>query len=620
MRQKGIMRGIALLTGAALLGMGCPVGSYGAEENRLPFRYQTINDIVQGGDLATGRPQHADDLVTVKETQAAKTAPAVSVSSRKQDDEEENWGYGPGASSAPLKVEVRDDSTSTGPQVKEVKLGETYHEEYDIYTESIDDQFFIYTNIGNNGITDQQVYLDIPQNVSFTAEKDGVPISYTANERLGATGTYIFRFTAVKDSSKPLAEQVIYETTFNFRIQPKSPKAAESQGTGEVEYYGSSHSTTPPTMTGSAGVGNGAVSDGMGSGAASAGTGSGAVSDRAGNGTAEESAGMFPPVSEDAAGEAGESSSADGEADGNALADGREAGDGALLDGETGDGSLQAGSSDSAAAGISAGGQQVSEVSYDETTGMYRTVLSDGTSFLSSVPNGMLSNAGVYLDFSGLGPKEQQVEILLDGELFVPEEEGMFSQVGNYTVRIPDGQGIHVFSFHLLGRALSDLDSYTVPVGMKVTAFTRDGEELLASIGGEGQRLDFTADGTYLLTMENAQGVSYEIELTVDHEPPKFSTEFDGEAIVLSYESQDIAAIEVIDGQETRSYESLSRITGPGRYVIRVYDYAGNVSEASAEIPAKVNMAGVVAVVLIIGLIAGAVIFIRRTKKDFNVK
>lgn len=262
----------------------------------------------------------------------------------------------------------------------------------------------------------------------------------------------------------------------------------------------------------------------------------------------------------------------------------------------------------------------MSEASYDETTGMYRTVLSDGTSFLSSVPDGMLSNAGVYLDFSGLGPKEQQVEILLDGELFVPEEEGMFSQVGNYTVRIPDGQGIHVFSFRLLGRALSDLDSYTVPVGMKVTAFTRDGEELLASIGGEGQRLDLTVDGAYLLTMENALGISYEIELTVDHEPPKFSAEFDGEAIALSYESQDIAAIEVINGQETRSYESLSRITGPGRYVIRVYDYAGNVSEASAEIPAKVNMAGVVAVVLIIGLIAGAVIFIRRTKKDFNVK
>ncbi|MDO5408784.1 MAG: hypothetical protein Q4F28_15865, partial [Eubacteriales bacterium] len=157
------------------------------------------------------------------------------------DKKKENYdtSRGPGARAQDVKLEVRDSEGVTGPQVLEIQMSETYHEDYDVYTQSIEGRFFIYTNVSNNGITDQPVYLDIPGNVSYRAEKDGVPMAYTTKQKVSEMGTYLFYFTAVKDSSKPLAEQIIYETTFNFRIQPKVVRETAAGNSGEgADRYG----------------------------------------------------------------------------------------------------------------------------------------------------------------------------------------------------------------------------------------------------------------------------------------------------------------------------------------------------------------------------------------------
>lgn len=115
-----------------------------------------------------------------------------------------------------------DDQNAAGPSVQKVTLEETYYPDYEIYSESIAGCCFFYTNTGNNSITDQTVYVDIPANILYTVQKDGVEISYTRNKSLSERGTYVFQMTVVKNPDAPIVEQEIYQAVYNFRIQPKA--------------------------------------------------------------------------------------------------------------------------------------------------------------------------------------------------------------------------------------------------------------------------------------------------------------------------------------------------------------------------------------------------------------
>lgn len=131
-------------------------------------------------------------------------------------------------------VYIEDNQSETGPSVQEVTLEETYYSDYEIYSESIAGYYFFYASTGNNSITDQSVYLDIPANITYTVQKDGVDFSYTSKQRISEMGTYVFEMTAVKNPEAPIAEQEIYQATYNFRIQQK---ASESVSEDEADHY-----------------------------------------------------------------------------------------------------------------------------------------------------------------------------------------------------------------------------------------------------------------------------------------------------------------------------------------------------------------------------------------------
>ena len=597
-------------------------GADGTAGSRPQIDYGQILDITQAGNMTEGRPQNPiqNEQISAPETGSLKNqniaseiilrdengkeiqripvkdqksgysfissstvvSQSSSVISGKSSQDEENSNYGPGVSGARIQVEVKDDAEIVGPEIREVTMNETFHEEYDVYTESIDGQFFIYTNVENGGITDQAVYLDIPQNISFTAEKDGVSISYMANQQLTERGTYLFRFTAVKDPDKSLSEQVIYETTFNFRIQEKSAKATESSD--EVEYYGSSHSTQMPypVVDESEAVPDESMTEAYGM--------DGVSGDTAGADGAESVAG------EEIEAVSGENDFAETE------------------NGETEDLHLPA------AEAYETDDTAGYTVSYDQQRGMYQMNLSEQRYFRASVPNGMLSNTGVYMDFSGMAQEEMGIEVFQGGQPFTMPDDGTFNQVGNYTLRIPHEGENAIFSFRLVGDAVSGLDSYTIPAGMKVTGLTRDGEDILAELTGTRQRIDFSRDGQYVLSMTNQQGSTSQVTVVIDHVPPQFSTSLENGAAVLYYDSDDVVRIDVTSREETQHYDGLSQISEPGIYRIDVYDAAGNMSSQTVTVPRRVNAAAVIAVILLIGLAAAAVIFLQKTKKDFNVK
>ena len=73
--------------------------------------------------------------------------------------------------------------------------------------------FYFYSNVANNGITDGPVYLDIPDNISYTVEKNGKKISYASNNKISADGNYVFRLSAITDLDRPVSERTQYSAT-----------------------------------------------------------------------------------------------------------------------------------------------------------------------------------------------------------------------------------------------------------------------------------------------------------------------------------------------------------------------------------------------------------------------
>ena len=113
-----------------------------------------------------------------------------------------------------------------GPTVTEISLRESRFEDYGVYSEAMSDSLFIYSTVSNNGITDQPVVLEFPAQMRCTAEKDGVPFTYTSGMSVSEYGTYVMKFLVVTNPSAPVISQNVLRSVFTFRIRKKTAEAA----------------------------------------------------------------------------------------------------------------------------------------------------------------------------------------------------------------------------------------------------------------------------------------------------------------------------------------------------------------------------------------------------------
>lgn len=581
-RRVAVVMSLILLTGS--------FSSFGAQSDELLNEIQSIT----GSDtMNKGVPQYPEYTARVEKTDGTVNTFASEQTVNEQtvvreNGEKNEQAVGPGLVQNTLASEELSTETATGPTVKEIQLSETYHEEFQIYTESIDGRFFIYSNVSNNGMTDLPVSLDIPSNVSYRVEKDGSEFSYTSKQSLTETGTYVFYFTAVKDDSLPLSKQTIYETTFNFRIQPKPPTIESEENSTNAD--GSSTAGDFTANLEQIPESSSAV----------------ATDFMEGQTTAVETEAQTEPASEPSESVSIEESEEAIEVDSDLVGEETE--------------------SQQSSEHVNTTVEDRKSISYtqiyDTESGMYQIALSDMSYFYSNVPNGMLSNVGVTLDTTHLGMNAEEITVLKDGEFYSMPDKNMFTEVGSYLLFIPQGTGQAIYSFYILGQANADLDGYTLPEMMTVTFASLNGETIpVNTILSDGKsRLQWEKDGSYHLTLQNQEGIHTEIDVEIDREAPKFSVAVQDYTGEISYGSTDIEEIVVNkDGQET-SYSQISQLREPGNYTITVYDYARNASSMSVVVPKQVNIAGVIAIILVIGLIAAGVIFFRQTKKNFSVK
>lgn len=484
-------------------------------------------------------------------------------------------GTGPGAAVG----SAEEQEIAAGPTVAQVTLTEQYYDDYKIYEESINNQFFFYTNVANGGITDQSVLLDMPQNIFCTVEKDGAEYDYVPGQAFSDYGTYVVRVTAVEDTTVPFSEQKEYRALFRFRIQVKPPEEAE-EGTGLKGFGGSG----PSSLWQESGI----WPDGSAAGAGQSLLlpGESQTESQESEPVPGESLTEETSVSEEESSEASQ---------------------------ENGDGSGES-DSESEPAQEAAAEEEVLPGSYsrrtqvyDRSRGRYEVTFANGRTLSSNVPEGYVGPATVELLVS-----EGEGSIYRNDEPLEYIENMSLKEPGYYRLDI-DGQ---MWSFAIMS-AVGETDYYLAPEGMEFTSVYYEGEP--GELPG-GKYLPMKEDGQYQITMAGKEKETLEVVLKKDTQKPEFVVNVKGGTAQIQYISDDID--EVILEKNGAMVEGFSgyTINSPGSYRLTAKDGAGNAASADFTLKYQVNTYGIVAVVLVILLIIGGVVFVIHVKKTVRVR
>lgn len=483
-------------------------------------------------------------------------------SERKLDEEDgytvrgtEDEGHGPGITAA---ASVEEESQGeTGPKIHDVTMGEKYHEEFGLYEQSLNNQYFLYSNVENGGITDQPVYVDIPADLIFTMEKDGVPMTYSSKQRVGENGTYVLRITAIYDKNVPLSEQEEYRSVFRFRIDDKAPAAAAEEG----------------------GNGGAGLPDGLGA-----------------NWASVEEGDIIGPNGE-TAGSEGESEPAAGETESEAP------------DGEAEPETLEEETKPDETGGALTEESKTTRVqTYDKTKNLYRIVFSNGFAFSSNVPENMITSSAVRLTLD----KDSSCQ-LYRGEEEVPwEADTVLTEYGQY--RLVSGEG--EFRFEITNTYVNRSE-FKAPVGTEITGITFNDETLRLT---DRYSFAMTEDGKYTISLTGEGGEQHRVILNRDTAPPEFTVAVERQKAAIIYLADDMAAITLKKGGEEPKPFSSTVVTAPGRYVLTVTDRAGNESSQEFTLRYHLNAYAVTAILLIVAGIAGGVVFLTRKKRNLGVR
>lgn len=474
-----------------------------------------------------------------------------------QDTGEENYSSGPGVRPAAAE----EAETVSGPKVRDVTMSESYHEEFQLYEQSINGQYFLYSNVANGGLTDEPVFVDIPANLVYAVEKDGVPISYTSRQKLNEKGTYVMRFTAVYDDTVPLAEQEEYRAVFRFRIdeKPAQTNAADDRFSGVSGVFESGN------------VGGGTPGQ---------------------DGTPDQGESEMP-------GQDAYETSGEAEADSTETTEDPEAVEaGAQVE-------LPDSSTEASEPEVPEGKRR--QV-YQADDGMYEVVLENGFTFRSGVPEFMITTQPVKLELEEGGDCK-----IYRGEEEI-ETEGVKALDLYGTYRLVSGE--YEFAFEI-SNGYTNQDAFRSPVGTKITEARFQDEVMEVT---DSSLLPMEEDGKYAITMAGDGGERLTVILTRDTVAPEVSVNLQRQQAEISYLAQDIAEITLSkDGKAPEAFRG-TIITSPGRYVLTVTDRAGNATESEFRLRFHLNFYALAAILLVIAGIAAVVVLLFRKKKNLTVR
>lgn len=246
----------------------------------------------------------------------------------------------------------------------------------------------------------------------------------------------------------------------------------------------------------------------------------------------------------------------------------------------------------------------------------FTVTIDKSVSFSANIGNGLISNGGVVFE----NDEKLTVLVTKDNQVVAYEFGQTLNAEGSYKVILRDGYGNEqTIEFLIVSGIKKSLD-YTLGENVEILSVKRDGE----SIEAENNRLNFTEDGTYIVTAR-ADGKEYEFALLLDATPPTIvidGVENGGvaDAVVTLSEPSEQATVEVYFNGELIPYELGQELSEYGEYRVVVTDQAGNVSEYSFTLEHILNGGAIALIVIVILVVIGVIVavVIMRKKGKFG--
>ena len=159
----------------------------------------------------------------------------------------------------------------------------------------------------------------------------------------------------------------------------------------------------------------------------------------------------------------------------------------------------------------------------------------------------------------------------------------------------------------------------TAPDGATIRNVRFNGIDDDGSLFLDDRTVHLIQDGYYEFTFDDAAGTR-EVTVTLDTEDPIFTVEVQPNEAAITYFSDDVARCVLYKGDELISDPAIvTSVTDAGRYRLYVYDGAGNRSMSEFTVRYRINAAAVIAILAVLWIIAGVVVYLIRMKTKVKV-
>ena len=560
---------------------------YASEDGNGSNEDDPFADLRRLGDFAGSndiRDQVQNSNFTTQSTESLTTPDNQSVNTPDQTSNKVSTGV--------------DPTTGMKTVTTEASLSQQYHSDYDTYELSINGRFFFYSNVGNGDITSKAVTLEMPANIFFTCEKDGVPYSAQSGKAIKEKGTYVFNITATETVVDTI---YIYTAIYRFRIADKVA--------GDNTADDSTSNGLPYDID---------VEDGL-------------LEQTEPEPQQQDEISLISPPDEEFE---DEGLSAEEIAALQAALEEEGDVDESIGDIMNEDGSINQSVIDELTKDDGSDGLYTTEginrrtglaSVYDYTSGYYKNTLRNSMSFYTDVPNGMITKREVTLRTSD----DLNFTIYKDGQPFDFDPELAISEIGSYTV-IPVAEDViyydayqsetPTFSFRIIGDAVNDLSVYRAPEGFTISQIMVDGLEAdsIKRIGSDAALL--REDGRYTITISNGDR-SIDTAFVLDRIRPRFYVSTEKNKAQFTFLSTDVKETVIYkDGKLISSGNIQSQVKQPGDYEVFAYDEAGNRGRSQFKVKYGFNKGAIVAIILIIGAIAGVYAYMRHINSKVKVR
>lgn len=239
-----------------------------------------------------------------------------------------------------------------------------------------------------------------------------------------------------------------------------------------------------------------------------------------------------------------------------------------------------------------------------------------GAEIKSSVANDMITTGAVMLEI----PSAIDVTLYRDGEELVDPEFSEIVSPGSYVLTTESsGMPVQILRFTILDSVSGAVYQYPMPTGFVVSeVYLNDVEQRYTPY-----EVDMTEEGKYRIEYYCVNtGVSYELNVTVDHTPPVLALEavVDGVAkgpVDLS-DLEDDASIYIEQDGEPISYQST--LTESGSYVVTLKDRAGNIATYKFVIQVYFNASSLMFFAMTLVAAVAIIAYILYSKKALRIR